>query len=547
MADKTQLQKPQRYDKFWLAAGILAVLLAVVLARDITRPFTGLHSWAQASGACVSRAHARYGLGYTKGVSTWAVGEPPPKQPKRYWDHPQLSGLLGGLEMKIFGINEWSRRLVGVFSGVLSLLMFLKIMRGLVSDEKEALLAALVAALFPLTGYFGLGGWLNLAALTAIWSYLVIIRELRDSSEPRLWHKIILAVSLFLGLQLSWLGFFYAFAIGSHYVIFKCLLKKRMPDWSLLSILFFAPVLSLLVTFTIMAAGYNWDIGKIVELYKWRSAKGEMQQMQGFDWGAWFSKLWEFSVQDFTVPVLLLVLFYFTFGQLLVFTRKPEDDNQDQSSRRFPQFWLFVFPAILFLLVFRGLIWRHQYWLRPLLFPMAIASAMAVLLIGDVIRKINRRFGIAVMVILVGVIAGYCIAGTNYFHSIRWQPQEKIDMFEKLNERIPPDKSLLSFEDFIVNQHKSKGGFIRPEIAWYLDRPIDKARSFEQIQQKAKTDEYPVYLMPYHQKLAALIKKLQEKYKYEYVHGVEGKRTEDGEFLKAGMMPYMIFDLKSKN
>jgi hypothetical protein len=178
---------------------------------------------------------------------------------------------------------------------------------------------------------------------------------------------------------------------------------------------------------------------------------------------------------------------------------------------------------------------------------MAIASAMGVLLIGDILRKINRRLSTAVMVILVGVIAGYCIQGTNYFHSIRWQPEEKIDMFEKLNERIPPDKSLLSFEDFIVNQHKSKGGFIRPEIAWYLDRPIDKARSFEEIQQKAKTGEYPVYLVPYHQKLAPLIKQLQEKYKYEYVHGVDGERTKSGKFLKAGMMGYMIFDLKSKN
>ena len=38
-------------------------------------------------------------------------------------------------------------------------------------------------------------------------------------------------------------------------------------------------------------------------------------------------------------------------------------------------------------------------------------------------------------------------------------------MMAKLNAAIPSDKKLLSFEDFIVNQHKSKGGFIRPEIA----------------------------------------------------------------------------------
>ena len=35
---------------FWFCAGLLAVLVASITVRDITRPFYGLHSWGQASG-----------------------------------------------------------------------------------------------------------------------------------------------------------------------------------------------------------------------------------------------------------------------------------------------------------------------------------------------------------------------------------------------------------------------------------------------------------------------------------------------------------------
>lgn len=115
-----------------------------------------------------------------------------------------------------------------------------------------------------------------------------------------------------------------------------------------------------------------------------------------------------------------------------------------------------------------------------------------------------------------------------------------------LNEKIPPDKALLSFEDFIVNQHKAKGGFYRPEIAWYLDREIVQATTLEQIQKNAQTGKFPYYLVPTVNQLSQLINSLNQTYKYQYIPGDEGARTKDGKFLRAGMMPYIIFDLTSK-
>jgi len=90
---------------FWFCAGLLAVLLASILARDITRPFYGLHSWAEAHGPWAARVHLKYGLGYTHGFLTKAVGNPPTENPTRYLDHPQLSSLLNAVAMAVLGVH----------------------------------------------------------------------------------------------------------------------------------------------------------------------------------------------------------------------------------------------------------------------------------------------------------------------------------------------------------------------------------------------------------------------------------------------------------
>ena len=72
----------------------------------ITRPFYGLHSWDNAHMAWAARSHVKYGLGYTRGYSTPAVGEPPPAHPQRYVSHPSLETLITALGMLLLGTEE---------------------------------------------------------------------------------------------------------------------------------------------------------------------------------------------------------------------------------------------------------------------------------------------------------------------------------------------------------------------------------------------------------------------------------------------------------
>jgi len=528
---------------FWLCTGLLVVLLTSLMARDISRPFYGLHSWDEAAAAWRARAFLKYDLKYTKGFAVWAVGNPPTEHPNRSLDHPQLKLFMPAVEMLIFGINERATRIGKIIRAILSLLIFLRILWALL-DEKTALLAGLSFVIFPITGYFGGRTWVMPIGLAAIWCYLVIIGTIKNQDEHKTYHKWLLAVLLFLILQMSWNGFFYALAIGVHYV-FRCMRRRQWPQKSLLAILIIAPLSSLMLDFTVMAAGHGWQWQKIWALYKWRASTGELQNLT---WPMWFGRFWQHGLTNFTLPVLITAIAYLTIGQLFAFITRAKSKTETVLTRRFPQFWLFLMPGVFQLLILRGALWPHQYWEYPLIPFIAIAVALAVMVLADILGKISRRLANAAAVAVMAVIFVSCTMGLNYYYNIRWQSPMKIKMFKELNKMIPPDKALLSYESFMVDQHPVKGPHYRPEIAWYLDREIVVARTAGDIEQKAKTGRYPYYLIPYVSDCAAVINQLTKRYKYQQYLQVPpdtGERTKDGRFLRASMMPYLIFDLRS--
>jgi hypothetical protein len=426
-----------------------------------------------------------------------------------------------------------------------TLLIVLKLFKGLL-DNKTALLASLIYVLFPLIGYFGTGGFPNLFGYLAIYAYLALTGRIEAHRGSRV-YTTILAASLFLASQFGWTGFFFGMAIGFDY-LFQCLIRKKMPEVKILAILAGGPLASLLLNFTIMASGYDWNVGKIVELYRWRSAKGEMPE---FIWGDWFAKMGEFAATNFTVPVLVVAILYLTIGQFLVFSQ-PDPAQTGSGTRRCPCFVLFFLLPFFQLFILRGALWKHQTWEFPLCALVAIAAAQGTMLFADLVSKINEKCSIAAIALIAGIFVVFSVAGSNHYYAIRWQPDAKIQMLKMLNSRIPPDKYLLSFDPFVVNQHESKGAFYRPEIAWYLDREIVPAVKLDEITEAAKTSKYSFYLMPLSvgnpqtdAYLNNLSRQLQSVYKYEYIPGVPGQADKDGKFLKAGMSSYVLFDLQN--
>jgi len=548
-APKTENAPPKsspndRTVNFWLCALLIALLSSTLLFREIDRPFWGLHSWGEAHAAWVARSHINYGLGYTKGFDTFALGNPPEAEPIRYLDHPQGRTWMDTIAMLIIGQNELAIRIPNLIATFLTVLIFIRILKAL-TDYRVALLAGFFFAIFPLTGYFGVWGvstWFTPTALLTIWYYLIVTGIVPKQNGPKNHHKWILAVLLFLILQMTWEGFFIALAIGVHFIC-RQIKKRKFPHFSTLAILIIAPLSSLLLDFLILSAGRGWNFYEIIEIAKWRATSGELQNLT---WARWFELFRIHAVTNFTVPALIIAILALTLGQFYVLTSETQTaDNKNKYKYKFPQFWLFTLPAVFQLLILRGALVPHQYWERPIAFPIAIALALAVMIVYDLLKRLNKKIAVVSAAAVTLLVFSFSMIGTNYYYSYQWQPANKIKMFKELNQKIPPDKYLLSYESLMYEQHEYKAASIQCEIAWYLDRQIHTAKTLDEVLEKAKTGKYPYYLIPNVPQLAPIINELRKRYTFEYIPGQQRVSTKHGFTYKGGMLTYLIFDLNS--
>jgi len=161
------IQTPGFWERhFWLLACGMVLISVVTRVFDfsivpptynglvITEPFCGLHSWDLADRAWAARSHVKYGLGYTKGLRTLVVGDPPPEHPQYDVSEPPLESWILAAGMLLLGTEDWSVRLFDVLFSVPCLFLILLLLRRLYGGAC-ALLTGLLLVLMPLSGYFG--------------------------------------------------------------------------------------------------------------------------------------------------------------------------------------------------------------------------------------------------------------------------------------------------------------------------------------------------------------------------------------------------------
>jgi len=528
--------------------GLLILVIVSVRSYEITRPMNGLHSWGEAHRSWFARSHVEYGLGYTKGYMTWAVGDPPPATPKRYLNHPQLYVLLNAGFMAVLGVNDWSLRVFEILLCVASLVILVKLFRDML-DARTALLAGALLAMFPLTSYFGLGLHEIPPGLLAIWFYLAILGELKGVTRKR-WHLWVLGAMLFLTIQMAWEGFFFPFGIGLHYVA-RCIWRRQWPEWKLLAVLVVAPLLSTAMVFVHLIIGRGGDYQKIIDVYRWRTtAQATLAHGEGFQWGRWFARLGDLAVMDFTWPILLLAggqSIYCGAAWIIGRVRAKTRSKGLVIDHPIRHFWLlFLIPLTQFVIL-KGAVWHHHYWLQPVAPLIALAAASALLVLWKLLRKTN----VTLAGIIVGGIFLVCVfqsvKGAKYYYDIIQHPLPKIEMLKRIRAGTPPDKALLSFESFVVEEHPAKGSHYRPQIAWYLDREIVEARSFAEVQAQARTGRFRYYLIPAVRQLGPLLRQLVQKYEIadqvKAVQPVPGLPIDPDMPMNRGMLPYVVLDL----
>ena len=244
----------------------------------ITRPYYGLHDWHFAHQAWDARSHVKYGLGYTKGYRTPAVGDPPAANPQRYVSNPPLDTLIKAFGMMLLGTAEWQIRLFDLILSVPILLMILLLLRKLY-NAPTALVSGLLLVVLPIFAYFYFEPLILLMSLWALYRYLALTGRLQDAPQPRKRHYLELAVALLLMIQLGWSGVFPAFVIGAHYVI--CSLIRRRIQWKVLTVVAVASLSSLALN------GYVMLTGMMANMQAEAAARGVVERKEGQLEAAW--------------------------------------------------------------------------------------------------------------------------------------------------------------------------------------------------------------------------------------------------------------------
>jgi hypothetical protein len=472
--------------RFWLLAALLALLAAQPLARELDRPYFGLHGLDQAHNAWLARAHVVYGLGYTHGYNTFAVGQPPPVEPVRYLDHPPLYALLNAGAMALLGVETSTLRLVNLAATAIALLLFVGGVRRLAS-ESVALWAGFVFASLPLVGYFGVEYWLYPVVLVALGRYLDLVDRV---APPRPRELALLGGLLFLAVQIAWVGCFFAAAVGLDLALRSGRMRRR-PEPRLAAAIVAAPAGSLALDLLVLAAGDDGQLRRLYELAAWRTGAGERAT---HEWGPWLARLGEHAVADFTVVVLVLAAIGLLAAPWWARSRRALAHRPADLGSALA---LLLTPALLQIVVLKGTVWEHEWWLRPLALPLALLAGIALSATTELLGRRSSQLAVALAAFAGAAIFLAGARGTDRFYAVRHYDPARLELFEALRGELRPDQALLSFESYRFDQKPGvKQGSLRPEVAWHFDREIDVARRIEEITAAAASDRYTYYLMP---------------------------------------------------
>jgi tetratricopeptide (TPR) repeat protein len=536
---------PAMTARDWRATitGILVFIFVLLAARDINRPFTGLHSWDQAQDAWSARSILNYRLGYTKGLTTMAVGNPPPAVPPWYLDHPQLPPLLDAGAMALFGRNEAALRLASLITTAASLPFLIALLRRLY-DEETAILATFLFIVFPITPYFNYSCscWILPFMLLAYWCYLTLIGELRDAPPPGKRHLLGLGLALFALPQLFWTGLLYTAAIGSHYLL-RCLAKRRRPDRPLLLTLILSPAISAIAAFGVLLCARTGGWRSLLGVYLWRA---RMTNDSGRTTLGWALNQWEMLQNNFTLPAVLIVGAYLAYRALVriraLRAGVERSDAPPQTSRAFDHAWILVMPSILHAAVFSESLWVHNHDYKWFALPFAIAAALGILQMRDSLLTRGAALANAATLIVLAVVCGFAARGINNYYAVRNWSTAEVDLFKHLNSEMAPDETLLTYQSYLMVENPHKLSYFRPEVAWYLDRDMAVATTLEDIERRAATKKYPYYLVPQDLAPPALIEQLKARYAWGIVQ-VRRDQDTPGVFDEGDEL---VFDLRGE-
>ncbi|RIK63308.1 MAG: hypothetical protein DCC65_16085 [Planctomycetota bacterium] len=502
---------------------IIIISAGVVNACGLWRPLVDRHDWGTAHQGQFGRNHVRNGLSVTQTRCMYSVFQQKIAEARKFYpDHPPLLSLCLGLSIAVFGANEVGVRMVPAASTVAAVALAASIAAG-VRGRRYALWCAAVMTALPIVLYFGRTATHEQLVLP-LW--LLALRGYLGWTWPERYGRrrrrdaTLFAAGTMLSILSGWVALLQAAVVWLHYAL-GVWRKRRagsMAGWLLVT----APAaLAAAITFTHILWTLEWKAGHLVQLFFYRS--GIKEGEQAFTLWAWLARQAEWLRRDFTVTGLVIALV--TTGALAATrfrrSRTPGGVGRGGSRRggdraaRGPSHsgveiaagtparaagalelcWLIGAAGLLYVLVFRGASYVHEYWWLHAAPGMAMVMALgldAAMVAGA------RRSAALASVAAVGVVAISMESAVEkpFFHHRRRIASIALEPCRFINEHAPPDAVVYGNRQFwaIRAYHEGPLRFLHPQISWYLDRMYVRATEEQALARVAPVCRFYLWL-----------------------------------------------------
>jgi hypothetical protein len=351
---------------------VVSAMLALEL-YEVNEPWVGLKDFNGAIYGIMSRNFLKYGYVRTRFGTAVNTGPVPDQEFTYYLHHPPLFYFLVSFSYRLFGVHEWSARIVPILFSIVSLLFFFRFTRKLWGVE-AAYFSSFVLAFLPMNLYFSRvylqESSMTLGIVLMLW-YYVRWREGRRSSD---YWKIV-AVFVVFGL-IDWPAYYVLLLLAVHALVVD---RRGVPGRTRTVLLpLFGVALFLMNAAYVSALSSYQGGGGLLNAFLFRSSG--MDSLLSYSLADFVRSEIERGYHLFTpiVPVLSLVwIIRFLGGR-----RDLERDGY--------VLLLLLFGAI-HVILFKDAAYIHEFWLYHFCSGLALSAGLVMADVAD--GRVGRAIG----------------------------------------------------------------------------------------------------------------------------------------------------------
>ena len=379
---------------FWAAVGAAVGIALILRLSTFTDPWIGVHNaWGGAFYSIVARNFLRYGALATSLAPVVNSGVVEPSQFEIYFHHPVLSMWLTAVSFRIFGIHEWSARVVPLVFSLMTMATVFHIAWS-AYDRKHAILALLFMAVLPVDAYYATHVDPN-NSISIFFTVFAVAAYRQWTLSSRSRELILVALALFLGCMAGW----FTYLVIPGIVLHGWFSRRPAERKQVLASLALLPALAVIVFCLFMlhrAIGLSGRGPEVYDNLSDRLVKRTVTLQIGR-----FEILVVYLKQVWTLYTLPFVTLSAAWFVLFV-----QDVWRKRAQLRDWCIFLLWSYGVLYALTFPGHLPSHDFFVRTHAGGVTLAAAAVLIRLTDHIRhRLTRQTVFAVTILATCMVA----------------------------------------------------------------------------------------------------------------------------------------------